>query len=92
MLIVGCGGGSSTAINTAPPSNNAIVSNTPSANTIESNTIDGYFNETRFSLSAQACIASLPEQALTVEDGFSITTFSSNELSCTQSENNNHLI
>ncbi len=60
--------------------------------TIEIAAVDSYFNETRFTLSAQACIEGLSDLALSVEDGFKITTLVSDELSCIQRADGDSII
>jgi len=53
---------------------------------------EGYLSEPRFTLSAQACIESLSEQALSIDDGFEVNTLVSSELSCLQSNDGKNLI
>ena len=52
----------------------------------------GYLSEPKFTLSAQACIASLSEQVFNVNDGVEVSTLASSDLSCSQANDGNNLI
>ena len=58
----------------------------------ESSDSYGYLSEPKFTLSAQACITSLSEQAFNVNDGVEVSTLASSDLSCSQVNDGNNLI
>ena len=82
LLIVGCGGGSSSD------------SSTESADTIniDSTDTEGFLSEPKFTLSAQACASSTSDQALAIDDGFDVSTLTSSDLVCTQTNNGDNIV
>lgn len=96
IILAGCGGGGSDSVAT---NDEVIITDPVVPDPVVPDPVvpdpvatEGFFTEPRFALSAQACITSLSDESLTVDDGFDESTLASNELSCTQSNDGNNLI
>lgn len=102
LILVGCGGGGSDSPASVVPDPvvpdpvvpDPVVPDPIVPDPVVPDPVEtvGFFTEPRFTLSAQACIASLSDKALIVDDGFDESTLVSSDLSCTQSNDGNNLI
>lgn len=99
LIMAGCGGGNSSSntdpeeeiiIDPVPPTDPASPLE-PTQPSIPTDT-SGYLTEVRFTLSAQACLEALSEQALSVDDSLDVFSLASEGLTCTQKNDANNLL